>query len=183
MYKNTSLHGGVNRIYDKYMQYFRTIKYWKKQGLIIGERCEIYTSADFGSEPYLICLGDHVRINSGVRFVTHDGGAWVLREYLDDVNAKKIDIFGKIKIGNNVHIGTNAIIMPGVNIGDNVIIGCGAIVTKNIPSNSVAVGIPARVIESIDEYVNKNLKKFLFTKHLTRDEKKIFLERYFFNNI
>ena len=77
---------------------------------------------------------------------------WVLRNMKKLENA---DYFGKIKIGNNVHIGMNVIVMPGVTIGDNVVIGCGAIVTKNIPSNSVAVGVPAKVIESIDEYYEK----------------------------
>lgn len=108
---------------------------------------------EFGSEPYLIELGDNVRITNGVRFVTHDGGLWVLR------NLGKIDIsvgkFGKIKVGSNTHIGWNAIIMPGVTIGSNCIIGCGAVVTKDIPDNSVAVGVPARVIETIDEYYEK----------------------------
>ncbi len=50
--------------------------------------------------------------------------------------------------------------MPGVNIGDNVIIGCSSVVSKDIPSNSVGVGVPAKVIESIDEYYNK----VVFTK-------------------
>lgn len=142
----------------------------KKGGVKIGKGCEIYSSAEFGSEPYLVTLGDHVRVNSGVRFVTHDGGVWVLRHLKDDY--KNIDIFGKITIGNNVHIGTNAIIMPGVSIGSNCIIGCGAIVTKNIPDNSIAVGVPARVIESIDEYEIKHMNDFVHTKMLTQEEKK-----------
>ena len=52
-----------------------------------------------------------------------------------------------IKIGNNVWIGYGVYIMPGVNIGDNSIIGAHAVVTKSIPPNSVAVGVPARVIK------------------------------------
>lgn len=62
-----------------------------------------------------------------------------------------MQIFGKIEIGDNVHIGWNTIIMPNVSIGNNCVIGAGAVVTKSIPDNSVAVGVPARVIESIDE--------------------------------
>jgi maltose O-acetyltransferase len=54
-----------------------------------------------------------------------------------------------VSIGNNVLIGTKAIIMPGVSIGNNVVIGAHSVVTKNIPSNSIAVGIPARVIKKI----------------------------------
>ncbi|MDM1522308.1 acyltransferase [Empedobacter sp. 225-1] len=55
-----------------------------------------------------------------------------------------------IRIGNNVWIGANCVILPGVQIGDNAIIGAGSVVTKNIPNNSVAVGNPCKVIRNID---------------------------------
>ena len=150
-------------------------------GVKIGDNCEIYPSVNFGSEPYLISLGNHVRINSGVQLITHDGGVWVLREYLDILGHEKIDLFGQIKIGNNVHIGTNAIIMPNVIIGNNCIIGCGAIVTKNIPDNSIVVGVPARVIKSIDEYAKQHMKDFEYTKHMSKNEKKECLSKKFIN--
>ncbi|MBR3836875.1 MAG: acyltransferase [Clostridia bacterium] len=159
-----------NQLRNKLIKRKSPIDYWRKMGAKIGEGCEIYSSANFGSEPYLITLGNHVRINSGVLLITHDGGVWVLRHLKDEY--KNIDIFGKITIGNNVHIGTNAIIMPGVNIGNNCIVGCGAIVTKNIPDNSIAVGIPAKVIESIDEYEKKHADDFVHTKMLTKEQKK-----------
>ncbi|MGN0517675.1 MAG: sugar O-acetyltransferase [Acutalibacteraceae bacterium] len=58
--------------------------------------------------------------------------------------------FGKkIKIGNNVWIGGNTVINPGVTIGDNAVIGSGSVVTKDIPSNVVAVGNPCKVIKEI----------------------------------
>ena len=50
------------------------------------------------------------------------------------------DYLNRINIGNNVHVGTNAIIMPGVTIGDNVVVACGAVVTKNVKSNSIVGG-------------------------------------------
>lgn len=56
-----------------------------------------------------------------------------------------------IHIGNNVWIGANSVILPGVNIGDNSVIGAGSIVTKNIPSNVIAVGNPCRVLREINE--------------------------------
>ncbi|HII4424404.1 sugar O-acetyltransferase [Clostridium perfringens] len=56
-----------------------------------------------------------------------------------------------IHIGNNVWIGANSVILPGVNIGDNSVIGAGSIVTKDIPSNVVAVGNPCRVLREINE--------------------------------
>ena len=161
-------------IFDKIKRRKNIIKYLKQKGCKIGEECEIYSSASFGSEPYLIKLGNHVRVNSGVHMVTHDGGVWVLRG--SDEKLKDIDLFGRIVIGNNVHIGTNAIIMPGVNIGNNVIIGCGAIVTKDIPDNSVAVGVPAKVIETIEEYKNKHIDDFDYTKHMGYEDKKSYLK-------
>lgn len=54
-----------------------------------------------------------------------------------------------IKVGNNVWIGGNVVVLPGVTIGDNVVIGAGSIVNKDIPSNTVAVGNPCRVIKRI----------------------------------
>ncbi|MDM0498098.1 sugar O-acetyltransferase [Clostridium perfringens] len=56
-----------------------------------------------------------------------------------------------IHIGNNVWIGANSVILPGVNIGDNSVIGAGSVVTKDIPSNVVAVGNPCRVLREINE--------------------------------
>ena len=153
------------------------IGYWRERGMTIGKNCEIYSSANFGSEPYMIKLGDHVRVNSGVTFVTHDGGVWVIR-YLDEV-LKDADIFGKISVGSNVHIGTNAIIMPNVTIGDNCIIGCGAVVTRDIPSGSIAVGVPARVIKTVEEYKAKHIEDFVKTKSLSQEEKRKFItEKY-----
>ncbi len=52
-------------------------------------------------------------------------------------------------IGNNVYIGQNAMVLPGVQIGNNVIIGAGAIVTHNIPDNSIAVGVPVIVKKAL----------------------------------
>ena len=171
----------IKSILSKFSQFRNPKKYWSSKGLTIGQNCEVHPTANFGSEPYLIILGNHVRINAGVQFITHDGGVWVVRGLNE--NLSDIDLFKKISVGNNVHIGTNSIIMPGVNIGNNCIIGCGAIVTKNIPDNSVAVGIPARVIETTDEYIEKNKDKFIHTKNLNSTDKKEAVLKYFEDSI
>ncbi len=57
----------------------------------------------------------------------------------------------KVKIGNNVWVGSNVTILPGVTICDGAIIGAGSVVTKNIPSNTIAAGNPAKVIKEIGE--------------------------------
>ncbi|SYZ77255.1 acyltransferase [Trichococcus shcherbakoviae] len=141
-------------------------------GVCIGEGCEVYSGVSFGSEPYLIEIGNNVRITKGVNFITHDGGVWVLR---NTGIAKDSDIFGKIKIGNNVHIGINSVIMPGVSIGDNVIVAVGAVVTKNVPSNTVVAGVPAKQLKTIDEYYEKNKSRIDYTKHMNPTEKKDYL--------
>lgn len=66
-----------------------------------------------------------------------------------------MDITKPITVGYGVYIGNNVLIMPGVNIGNKVIIGAGAIVTRDIPDNSVAVGVLAKVIKTADEYLDK----------------------------
>jgi acetyltransferase-like isoleucine patch superfamily enzyme len=148
------------------------ITYLRQEGVQIGNGCEIHKRAIIGSEPYLIKIGDNVRITRGVKFITHDGGMWTLRKMGLLENA---DLFGQIFIGDNTNIGWDVTILPGVSIGKNCVIGSGAIVTKNIPDNSVAAGVPAKVIETIEEYYFKNKERCVFTKSLSPEEKKKFL--------
>lgn len=150
-----------------------------KRGGVLGKNCVIYPDVEFGSEPYLIKIGDNVRITNGVRFVTHDGGLWVLRN-LDMIDSS-VGKFGPISVGNNTHIGWNAIIMPGVVIGENCIIGCGSVVTKSIPDNSVAVGVPARVIETIDEYYKKVIENHDVIESSDDESKRKYLVNKFFS--
>jgi acetyltransferase-like isoleucine patch superfamily enzyme len=130
-------------------------------GIKIGENTRITgKNILFGSEPFLIEIGNDCIITGGVIFETHDGGIGLLRKQHPGINH-----FGKIIIGNSVFIGNRAIIMPGVTIGDNVVIGAGSIVTKNIPSNSVAAGVPAKVIKSFEEYKEKCFKNAVYIKN------------------
>lgn len=143
-------------------------------GVRVGEGCRLL-SVTFGSEPYLVTLGDHVSATR-VSFITHDGGVWVFRDKDPDC-----DTFSPISVGNNVFIGLGAIIMPGVTIGDNVVIGAGAVVTRDIPSNYVAVGVPAKPIKTIDEYWKSLEGRILRTKRMTDEEKRRYLEAHFYN--
>ena len=149
------------------------INHLRKLGMKIGNNCEISKNVTFGTEPYLISIGDNVRITNGCKFFCHDGSIWVLRNMQKvDKNADKI---APIKIGNNVNFGWNVMVMPGITIGDNVIIGAGSIVTKNIPSNSVAAGVPAKVIKTVDEYYEKISGELVITKHMNPNEKREYL--------
>lgn len=155
----------------------RFVAYFRKQGVTIGQGCELYGTVNFGSEPYMVTLGNHVRVTQGVYFITHDGGYWVLRHKVSPYykEFKNADYIKPIVVKDNVHIGINAIIMPGVTIGENSVIGCGAVVTHDIPPNSVVGGIPARVIESIDEYAKKAEPRAIQTKHMSPQEKRRYL--------
>lgn len=130
------------------------IKYLRKHGIRVGNnvhfRNPANNSIDF-NRPALIEFGNNLDINENFTVLTHDFGTYVFREvYKDFVNSS-----GKVKIGNNIVFGQNVTILKGVTIGDNCIIGAGSIITHSIPDNSVAVGVPARVICTLDEYYQK----------------------------
>ncbi len=153
-------------------------EYLKKLGCMIGDGTQIIGSTSgFGSEPYLISIGENCLIAAGVRFFTHDGGVSVLNNLkcFGDIPHDKM---GRIDIGNNVYIGTNALICPGVVIGNNCVIGASAVVTKNVPSNSVCVGVPAKVISTIDEYYERAKDKVYKTGDLSPRDKKSFCMKY-----
>lgn len=95
-------------------------------------------------------IGSRVSISSGVHIYTHDSTEYRrLNLPKDPINGSHIKR-APVKIGSNVQIGANSIIAPGVTIGDNVIVGALSFVNKDIPSNSVAVGTPCKVIKSYD---------------------------------
>ncbi len=148
------------------------IWYKKYTDIKIGEDCHIYPGANLGSEPYLIEIGNKVTIVNGVRILTHDGGVKIVGNM---GLCQKPDLFGKVVIGNNVFIGVNAIIMPGITIGDNCVIGAGSVVTKDIPSGSVVAGVPSRIICTVNDYYEKNAKRITETDDLSYEEKKRYL--------
>ncbi len=141
----------------------------RKLGVKIGKGCSIATR-EFGSEPYLIEIGDYVQITNGVKFFNH-GGGWVFRQEIPG-----FDTFGKIVIGNNVYVGSNCLIMPGVTIGNNIIIAAGSVVTKSYEENGVIIGgNPAKVIGNVRD-LKERLKQYnVNTKGLKQKEKKNFL--------
>jgi len=114
---------------------FNAWKYRTLYGIDIGKGTTISRTAklDRGNNPKGVHIGDNVIITGGVLVLAHDA-----------CRNLKADVW----IGNDSFIGFRAIIMPGVKIGSEVIIGSGSVVTKDIPSNSIAVGNPCRVIKS-----------------------------------
>ena len=116
-------------------------------GLQIGENYNIQSGCIIDpSHCFLITIGNNVTLAPRVHILAHDASTKLHLGYT---------VIGKVNIGDNVFIGANSIILPNVNIGDNVIIGAGSVVSRSIPSNTVAVGNPAKVISSIDDYISK----------------------------
>lgn len=147
----------------------------RRLGVRVGADCRLLavTRGTFGSEPYLISLGDHVTITAGVRFITHDGGLWTLRDRYPEA-----DLVDRISIGSNVFVGTGATLLPGSRIGDDVVIGAGAIVTGTIPSGCVAAGVPARPIRPIAEYHERALARAIHVRNRPAAEKRALFEAF-----
>jgi len=115
----------------------------------IGKGCYL-GSYNFGTEPFLISFGNNVVLGTGVRFINHDMSAEMISMKTSG-HFERLSIFGEINIGNNVFIGADSIILPGVTIGSNVVIGAGAIISKDIPGDGVYVG-NGKYIKTFKEY-------------------------------
>ena len=148
-----------------FISFYSLVKQARLAGVVIGH--DSFVNSKFWSnEPYLIKIGNNCAITNGVKIFTH-GGARVAR-----LKHPKFDCFGRVEIGDNVYLGTNSLIMPGVTIGSNVLVAAGSVVTNSIPANVVIGGNPARIICTLDQYVNKNIPFNLDTKGMSTNEKK-----------
>ena len=125
--------------------------YLQKQKILyaMGEHCSIQSNVEI-TDPKYVRLGNNVRL-SGCTLFGHDGSV----NMLNRAYGLKLDSVGKIDIRDNVFIGHRAIILPGVTIGPNAIVAAGAVVTKDVAENTVAGGVPAKRICSLDELVNR----------------------------
>ncbi|WP_306173934.1 acyltransferase [Pseudoalteromonas shioyasakiensis] len=157
--------------YKIYALLFGQVNLLRRLGGNVGNGCRFIGKNEFGSEPYLISIGNNVSMTSSY-FVNHDGGVWVFRK-----EHPSIDIVKPIRIENNVFIGSHCIIMPGVTIGSNVVVGAGSVVTKSLEPNAVYAGIPAKRIKSLEEYKSSVLAMNLNTKGMSC--KRTYLESHF----
>jgi carbonic anhydrase/acetyltransferase-like protein (isoleucine patch superfamily) len=158
---------------DAYARFWPT-KHARLIGVNILGEVHIYGKINWGTEPWIITLGENVHITNNVTFITHDGGTLLFRKFQPDLEITK-----PIVVGNNVYIGNNTTILPGVHIGNNVVIGAGSVVARDIPDNTVAVGNPARVIKTADEYFEKLKRESLHLGHLKGKEKDLALREYY----
>lgn len=105
---------------------------------------------NFYSNHNLIILdGNKVKFGDNV-FIAPNCAFYTAGHPLDvESRNKGLEYAKPIEVGNNVWIGGNVVVLPGVKVGDNVVIGAGSVVNKNIPSNTVAVGNPCKVVKNL----------------------------------
>jgi maltose O-acetyltransferase len=122
-----------------------------KNGLRLGCGCYIDSSAFIDPRfPFLISIGNNCRISASVIILAHDSSPVAVTGY-----AK----VGSVSIGNNCFIGAGTVILPNVKIGNNVIIGANSVVTHNIPDDSVVLGVPAKVSNTLERFKALHLER------------------------
>lgn len=129
------------------------------------------------SHCWLIKMGDNVTLAPRVHILCHDASTKTHLGYTK---------IGKVTIGDNVFIGAESVVLPNVTIGSNVIIGANSTVTKNIPDNVVAAGNPAKIICSLEEYLQTHREQmekapvydesYTLRGNLTEDKKQKMIE-------
>lgn len=137
----------------------RYMKFLKNKGIIIGNNIFFHggvksVSIDI-TRPSLVTIGSNISFNKNFTLLTHDWGSYVLRNKYHEFMPSS----GPVKIGNNIVFGRNVTVLKGVTIGDNCIIGLNSVITKDIPPNSVAVGAPAKVVSTLENYYDKRKKQ------------------------
>ena len=116
-----------------------------------GDNYNNYIQANNG-----IIFGSNIELGPGVSIISSNHKSNNLREHTKEK---------PIKIGNNVWIGANSTVLPEISIGNNVIIGANSLVNKDIPSNSIAVGNPCKVVKQKEAY-SEDVSKIIFNKRV-----------------
>jgi len=136
------------------------ITFLRKKGVKIGKNCIFASPKSINidiTRPSLVSFGDNVKMGKGTIILSHGYDFCIFVHKYGDVMPSS----GKVTVGNNVFIGIKTTILKGVCIGDDVIIGANSLVNKDIPSNVVVAGNPARVIMTLDEYHEKRKKLYI----------------------
>lgn len=166
--------GIVKRVLERRLAARDPVEFARRLGVHMRGKVTFYgvSRGMFGSEPWLISFGDNVYVTAGCQFVTHDGGTLILRKEFPD-----LEWTAPIEVGDDVYFGVRTLVMPGVTIGNRVVVAAGSVVTKDVPSNSVVAGVPARVISTVDDYLRRMQEKSLGLGHLSGADKDAQLRR------
>lgn len=146
----------------KYINFTRKLNKNIAEGLKIGKNVTIMPNVSIDDKyPYLISIGDNCSLSNGVLILAHDATTYKFTGGYSRV--------AKVDIKDNVYIGQNSIILPGVTIGPNVLVAAGSVVNKDIPPNSCVAGVPARIYSKFNEFLDNH--KNLITERLCIDYK------------
>ncbi|MES2115757.1 MAG: acyltransferase [Pseudomonadota bacterium] len=140
---------GVKRLLQRTIGWPRLdeLERLKRNGLRVGHNFHLLDGCIIDDSHYWhITIGDDVTLAPRVHILAHDASTKLHLNYTKIKN---------VTIGNRVFIGAGSIIMPGVTIGDDVIIGAGSLVARDVPSNTVYAGTPARFVCDLGEYLAK----------------------------
>lgn len=156
----------------------RRTRYLKENRIFyaIGENCTIM-SRTIPLYARLIKIGNNVHLASGVKLITHDithsmlNKSRYVREKVGP-DYKFREKVGCIEIGDDVFVGSGSTILQNVRIGSRVIIGAGSLVNRDIPDNSVAVGVPAKVIGTLDDYLERRMQEDAYPGDMAPHDKK-----------
>lgn len=133
----------------KQWKYKKKMKSIVENGLKLGKNVTIMSDVTIDSGyPYLISIGNNCSLSNGVLILAHDATTFKFTDGYTRI--------GKVEIKDNCFIGSNVVILPGVTIGPNVLIAAGSVVNKDIPPNSCVAGVPARVYQKFDEFINNH---------------------------
>jgi maltose O-acetyltransferase len=143
-----------------YLRGQRSIAWYVRRGLRIGERCELQQPFELDpSHCWLIEIGDDVTFAPDVHVIVHDAST------KGCVGHTRI---APVRIGSRVFIGARTTILPGVAIGDDVLIGAASVVSRDIPPGTVAAGNPARALGSIEDYRARTRERFAQASHFSQ---------------
>lgn len=148
-------------------------------GLKVGKNFQIEKGCQIDTPfAWLISIGNNVTLASKVYILAHDASC------KKHVGYTKI---GKVNIGDNVFIGANSTILPNVSIGNNSIIGANSLVSKDVPENTVVAGNPAKTIDKLESFIDKNEERMKTTNlydkswtlrgRVTEEKKRIMIEQ------
>lgn len=132
-----------------YYRFFREdpVQVHIRNGLVVGRNFSMLSEVILDpSHVWHIRIGDDVTLAPRVHILAHDASTKIPLGYTR---------IGRVVIGNRVFVGAGSTILPGVTIGDDVIIGAGSVVSRDIPSGSVAAGSPAKVITTLEAYLDR----------------------------
>jgi len=124
------------------------------RGVKIGQNVFIGSLVLFDDAyPEYITVEDNVQVSAGAKILAHDSS------FKNVLNGRVPTYIGPVVIKRNAYIGSGAIILPGVTVGESAIVGAGAVVVSDVPPRTIVVGVPAKVVGTVGDRVEKFMKK------------------------